>query len=123
MVNVIAWPPVGTVGVHTTKQRPVSRSRSLLNGKRYVSAAQRERRKAKIKVSGIGTDLAGAGFVEVFKDYLDGGLNLTRAALCSPVWYGALRGLDGLRGAETLMWTEDDVLVNWTEGAAHLYPH
>lgn len=120
MVNVIAWPPVGTVGRDFTHVRPVSRSASLLTGARYVSAAQRRRRVATVKVAGIGPDGAGAGYVEMFKEYLDGGINLARVSLCSPVWYGALRGLAGLRGARKLQWAKDDTKVDWVNGAAPL---
>ncbi|MBU2941072.1 hypothetical protein Q4525_14775 [Shimia thalassica] len=120
MVDVIAWPPVATIGFENTHIRPISRSTSLWTGKEYVSAAPRERRVATVKVGGIGSDMAGAGYVEMFKRYLDGGLKLARVNLCAPVWYGALRGLADLRGSQALAWREGDADLDWTEGLVDL---
>lgn len=117
MVDVIAWPPVGTVGVDNTIDAPISRSVSLLDGRRYVGSAQRSRRVATLQVGGIGSDKAGAGYVEMFKRQLAGGINLTRVALCAPVWYGALRGLTGKRGIQPLSWAAGHDTLNWTDGA------
>ena len=126
MVDVIAWPPVATKGqALPTKRRPISQSRSLLTGKRYASATQRARREAAVVVGGIGADKASAGYVEMFKEFLDGGINYTRISMCSPLWYGALRGLGGKRGSQALEWmsgydalemTESAVDVVWTVG-------
>ncbi|MEP3778928.1 MAG: hypothetical protein ABJM82_18080 [Shimia thalassica] len=126
MVDVIAWPPVATKGrALPTKRRPISQSRSLLTGKRYASATQRARREATVVVGGIGADKASAGYVEMFKEFLDGGINYTRISMCSPLWYGALRGLGGRRGSQALEWmseydalkmTESAVDVVWTVG-------
>ncbi|MDP2495855.1 hypothetical protein Q8W25_17640 [Shimia thalassica] len=126
MVDVIAWPPVATKGrALPTKRRPISQSRSLLTGKRYASATQRARREATVVVGGIGADKASAGYVEMFKEFLDGGINYTRISMCSPLWYGALRGLGGRRGSQALEWmsgydalemTESAVDLSWTVG-------
>ncbi|MEP3778930.1 MAG: hypothetical protein ABJM82_18090 [Shimia thalassica] len=126
MVDVIAWPPVATKGrALPTKRRPISQSRSLLTGRRYASATQRARREATVVVGGIGADKASAGYVEMFKEFLDGGINYTRISMCSPLWYGVLRGLGGRRGSQALEWmsgydalemTESAVDVVWTVG-------
>ncbi|MDO6799358.1 hypothetical protein [Shimia thalassica] len=126
MVDVIAWPPVATKGrALPAKRRPISQSRSLLTGRRYASATQRARREATVVVGGIGADKASAGYVEMFKEFLDGGINYTRISMCSPLWYGALRGLGGRRGSQALEWmsgydalemTESAVDVVWTVG-------
>ena len=52
MVNVYAWPPVGVVARNWTMELPTSRSRSIITGQDYVSAAQRRRRVASLDVTG-----------------------------------------------------------------------
>ncbi len=75
---VYSWPCVGVVGREWTVDDPVSRSTSLLTGKIYQSAAQRRRRLAVLHVSARSHDDQGAGYMEVLKRLLRGGLNAVR---------------------------------------------
>ena len=78
MANVYAWPPVAHVAAEWTMVAPVGASRSLITGGRFVSAAQRRRRVARLDVSALSLDRSGAGYVEVLKRLLDGGVHLVR---------------------------------------------
>ena len=78
MVNVYAWPPVGVVACDWSLSAPVSRSRSLLTGRRYVSAAHRRRRVAALSVSALARGGYGAGYVKALERFLDGGVHLVR---------------------------------------------
>lgn len=125
MVRVIAWPPLAAVARETTPIYPVSRSRSMLTGKRYVSAARRVRREMTISVQGLGTDRAGAGWLDLLRREIKGGLDLVRIDIAAPVWHQALRPLNGLRGqfpviwrnaAGPVAWNNDDGAVTWLAG-------
>ncbi len=78
MANVYAWPPVGHVAAEWSQIAPVGRSKSLITGGTYVSAAQRRRRVAKLEVSALALGRNGAGYIEVLKRLLDGGVHLVR---------------------------------------------
>lgn len=80
MVNVYSWPPVAVVARYWTQEQPVSRSRSLITGASYTSAAQRKRLLA-------GFDVAGwpqysSGYLEGLWRLLDGGVHLVRLTSC-----------------------------------------
>lgn len=111
MTPVYAWPPVGVIGAEWSVVDPVAVSRSLLSGRRFVSAAQRRRRVAQLRVNGIGRDAA--GYVEALKDYLRGGVGLVRL-------HSRRNGLmrppiaDALRRAERVGWTAPSDAAAWT---------
>lgn len=116
MVQVIAWPPLGLHGYENTIDAPISISRSVLTGKRYASAAQPARRVATAIASGIGPDGGGAGYIEMLKRQLDGGINLVRVALCTPNYRGDVRGLSRLRGQRPFTWYSGEYSMTWTSG-------
>jgi len=92
MTNVYAWPPVGAVGTEWTTVQPISVSRSMITGARYVSQFQRERRMARIDVSSLGKGPTGigrmgAGYMEVLKRLLAGGVHLVRLYSYPINWY------------------------------------
>lgn len=120
MVDVIAWPPLTVIGYDNAPVYPVSRSRSLLDGRSYVSAAQRARRFVTITAQGIGPDRAGAGWLDMLKRELRGGVNLVRVDLASPVWHLAVNPLNGLRGSVPLVWSAGASALDWTAAAAPL---
>lgn len=75
-VTVYPWPPVGATAAEWTVSDPVSRSTSLITGRRYVSAAKRRRRLATLQVQAQFRDAA--GYMEALKRLLQGGVNLVR---------------------------------------------
>jgi hypothetical protein len=116
MTLVYAWPKVGKVAVEWTVVDPIARSRSLLNGKRYVTAAKRRRRAASLRVSGL--TRAGGGYMEVMKDYLAGGVNLVRlTSTRNPLMEAGVP--DGLRRQTVIDWTQGDTdaPLSWQEGS------
>ena len=117
MVNVIAWPPVGVTAFENTIDDPVSRSSSLLTGRRYVSAAKRSRRIARMGVSGIGCNLADAGYVEMLKRQLKGGVHLVRMNPIPSYWHMAKSSGEKVLGWNELTWTDGTYDVDWSNGA------
>lgn len=84
MVKVFAWPPVGVISSYWTQEIPVSRSRSLLNGREYVSSAKRKRLIAGVAVHG--RRHYGSGYMEALWRYMDGGVHLVRLSSCRIPW-------------------------------------
>lgn len=84
--KVIAWPPVGAVGVEWTEVAPVQVSRSLITGAERVSAFQRKRRMATITVPGVGRSTYDGGYMEMLKRYL-AGVNLVRLYSYPVAWH------------------------------------
>ncbi len=78
MVKVIAWPPVGRLSHDWTEEAPTATSRSIVTGKRYVSAAQAKRRLCALTVSSRARGGAGAGYMEALKRLLAGREHLVR---------------------------------------------
>lgn len=105
MPNVYAWPPVGVVGHEWTEHAPVNRSRSILTGRRYVSAAQRKRRLAALNVSALARGRSGAGYMEVLKRLLAGGENLVRLNSYPVNWWLDTQRLARLRLSDPVGWT------------------
>lgn len=121
-VNVYAFPPVGLVGHSWTEDAPVAVSRSLLSGKRYVSAAQRKRRLAHLVVPALSRsgDNAGAGYMEMLKKFLSGGENLVRLHSPAINWNVSAAVLHGSRQSRHLDWTAGGVDLDWTAGGVDL---
>ena len=119
MTDVIAWPPVGLTAWEFTRVDPVSRSVGLLDGRPRTSSAQRSRRLATAIVSGMGPDLAGAGYVEMLKEYLAGGRHLVRVECMSP----NLQRVSSLHLKNAHMeWTSSGTAMDWTsDGATMLW--
>lgn len=96
--------------------QPIARSRSLLNGRRYVTAAKRERRVCSLTVSGL--TRTGAGYMEVLKDYLRGGINLVRlTSIRNPLLEADVP--DNQRRLTVINWTqgETDIPLAWQIGS------
>lgn len=122
MVDVIKWPPVGEVAFEISKVDPVSVSTSLIDGQPRFSRYGRSRRVARTSVSGIGPDAAGAGYMEMLKELLEGGVNLTRVTTYSSIWHfvraqnnSALENskIDWLDNTTDLLWTDNSVDLHW----------
>ena len=115
MTTVYAWPPVGAVGSEWTVEDPVNSSRGLLNGKRYLSAVQRRRRKSTVVVSALSAGKVGAGYCEVLKRLLDGGVNLVRLKSLPINWHVDVSGDQSWRRQVELEWQEGDLALSWSE--------
>lgn len=87
MANVYAWPPVGLLAAEWSMTAPVATSRSLVTGGEFVSAAQRRRRVATLEVSALALGRNGAGYMEVLKRLLDGGVHLVRLTSTPINWH------------------------------------
>lgn len=116
MTDIYAFPPVGLVGYEFTVEHGISLSRSLATGRSYVSAVMPERRVATLVVSAMAIHGAGAGYMEMLKRYLRGGLHLVRVRSRPMVGAHVLSGLDGLRGQVRMFWTDGYKDLTWTEG-------
>lgn len=118
MTDVIAWPPVSLTGWEITRSEPVSRSVGLIQGGRRTSAALKPRRLATAVVLGRGQDQAGAGYVEMLKAQLAGGVHLVRVECSSAVWQ--LARAEALLHQAGVDWTASGVTLNWTSGGVDL---
>jgi hypothetical protein len=121
MVKVYAWPPVGVTGSEWTEEAPVNASRSVLTGRRYVSAHARKRRLASLNVSALGRGRSGAGYVEVLKRLLAGGENLVRLQSYPINWVPDAVRLAGLRQSRPVLWAAGaDPDVSWSASGVPL---
>jgi hypothetical protein len=84
--KVIAWPPVGAVGVEWTEIAPVQISRSMVTGAERVSAFQRKRRAATLSVAAVGRTAYDAGYMEMLKRFLEG-VHLVRLNSYPVAWH------------------------------------
>ncbi|MDF3606342.1 hypothetical protein PE067_09440 [Paracoccus sp. DMF-8] len=122
MVNVIAWPPVSVVGRSWTMEQPTGRSRSMIDGREYVSAAQRRRRIATLDVRGRRD--YGSGYMEALWRLMDGGVHLVRLNSCRVPW-GKVDVRPDQRRGDLFRWTvppegfpwRDYATFEWFDGA------
>lgn len=131
MVDVIKWPPVAEVAFEVSKIKPVSTSTSLINDVPRQSRYGRERKVASASVSGIGYDAAGAGYMEILKELLEGGTNLVRVNLQSSIWHLARAQnnpslvnykVDWLSGSTELLWTDSSTDTHWWKSGIKSVP-
>ena len=87
MIDVYAWPPVGVVGSEWTVSDPVARLRSGLTGRDQMQASQRRRRIASLEVSALACGRMGAGYMEMLKDLLRGGIHAVRLRSSPINWH------------------------------------
>ncbi|WP_299145977.1 hypothetical protein [uncultured Tateyamaria sp.] len=119
MPEVYAWPPVELVGHEHTIDRPVNRSEGI-SGRPYFSQSKRSRRLVTAQVSGIGTDMAGAGYVEQLKRFLDGKPPFVRMTPLPHVYRRALNGLNLQRGLHVLNWSASGAALAWSDDGEEL---
>jgi hypothetical protein len=116
MTLVYAWPRVGINAMEWTEIQPIAKSNSLISGARFVTSSKRRRRVASVKVSGL--KRAGAGYMEVLKEYLAGGVNLVRLrSTRNPLLEADVP--DALRRRTVIDWTQGDTdyPLSWQVGA------
>ena len=77
-IDVFPWPPVGAVGREWTIEAPTARLRSALTGRDQRQASQRVRRLAVVEVSALANGRMGAGYCEMLKQLLAGGVHAVR---------------------------------------------
>jgi hypothetical protein len=119
-INVYACPPFRLTGWEWTVVDPVQRSQSLLTGADYQSTAQRRRRIASLSVSAGGGDATGAGYSEVLKRLLQGGVNAVRLYSYPINRYADERGNLSSRNSVPIVWTSGDVTMEWTSGGVEM---
>ena len=112
-MRVVAWPrQVGAVSAEWSYAQGISRSQSLLTDRAYVSQRDRERRVARVIVSGRQNGGIGAGYMEVLKRHLRGGAVGVR--LWSTPVNHHLRQLAVSTGGGVLTWVAGDLPLSWT---------
>lgn len=125
-INVYPWPPVGVVASEWTRIAPVARLRSGLTGRDVMQASQRRRRVATLEVSALAAGRRGAGYCEMLKELLDGGIHAVRL-LSSPInWHlddmdrlslmPPPAPLDWRRGSDPVAWQTGDSPLRWFTG-------
>jgi hypothetical protein len=119
MPDVFAWPPVQLVGHEHTISRPIQRAEGL-SGTAQGSQSEPTRRMVRAAVAGIGTDGAGAGYIEMLKHLMDGKLAFVRMTPLPQHWIGAVRGMVGERGGEGVNWATGGVDLNWQTNGVDL---
>lgn len=115
MVDVIKWPPVGMSSFELSVFDPISQTNSLIDNQPVISRYGRSRRVATISVSGISYDAAGAGYMEMLKEFLDGGANLIRIDMSSAIWHFVRASNNPAIANFYVTWTEPTDAVGWTE--------
>lgn len=114
-IDVIAWPPVGVVGSEWTEDAPVQQSRSIITGASYLSAHQRVRRLVALNVSALARGRSGAGYMEMLKRHLAGGIHAVRLHSYPVNWH--LETADETwRQSTPIEWTG----LSWTSGGGAL---
>lgn len=121
MVDVVAWPPVGLTAFEISKVDPISVSKSLINSKPFVSRFGRSRRVATNVVTGFGYDASGAGYMEMFKEYLDGGVNLIRLDVTSSIWHYVRAGDNSKLTNSQLLWLDSGTDLFWADSGTDLF--
>lgn len=128
MTTVYAWPPFQLTGWELAEIYPQSKSVGLIDGRARTSAAQRARRVATANVTGIGTDLEGAGYVRMLNRLWAGRPNLVRVSCLSSLWFLSRAGqdlrnnvLEWTDGGAELLWTAGGTSLIWGDGAYDLY--
>jgi len=117
-VDVIAWPPFQLTGWELADVIPQSRSVGLIEGRARTSSALRPRRVATANVSGIGTNLDGAGYVRMLNKQWAGSPNLTRVVCLSSLWHLSRAGQD-LRNT-IMTWTDSGTDMLWTDNGTSM---
>ena len=126
MALVYKWPPVGVLSSMWTKRTPIARSQSLITGAPYGSAFQRPRYYARVRAGGNSFDYTGHGYMEVLKEFLQGGLHYVRldeivephALGMGDPFGGSPGGLTWrASGVDELTWTDNGTTLLWSSAA------
>lgn len=117
MAKVYAWPPVGAVGTEWTEDAPVNASRSIITGRDYASAHARKRRLASVTASSLGRGASGAGYMEMLKRFVAGGVGLVRLNSYPINWHLDAAAAASWRQSHRVSWSQSGDDVSWRDGA------
>lgn len=118
MTNVIAWPPFSLTGWEIFDNYPQSRSTNFFQGNARTSSAQVARREVTAIASGIGSDLAGSGYVRMLNRQWGHGPKLVRVKCRSALWHLSAAGAE--LQASLMSWTSGGGELQWTTGGGDL---
>lgn len=123
-INVFPWPPVGVVGSEWTEDAPVARLRSAMTGRDQRQSSRPVRRLATLTVSALANGQMGAGYCEMLKSLLRGGIHAVRLQ-SSPInwWVDEQRRRGADLNAPPMVWRvqgSTDPLTWRTEAAQPL---
>lgn len=118
-IDVFPWPPVGAIGREWTQSAPVARLRSALTGRDQMQASQRVRRIATVEVSAMANGRMGAGYCEMLKQLLAGGIHAVRLQSGPINWW-----IDELKrqrlNSQPLTWRTGGNPLTWQTGGQPL---
>lgn len=87
-INVFPWPPVAAIGTEWTISQPIVRMRSGITGRTIKQASRPPRRLATVIVSSLGgRSRSGAGYSEMLKKALQGGVHGVRLRSSPINWW------------------------------------
>lgn len=86
-IDVFPWPPVGVVGSEWTEDAPVARLRSAMTGRDQRQSSRPVRRLATLTVSALAHGRMGAGYCEMLKTLLRGGIHAVRLQSSPINWW------------------------------------
>jgi len=119
-INVYPWPPVGAIGSEWTHVQPKAVTRSMLTGREQMQASQRPRRLATVEVSALSAGRSGAGYCEMLKRYLQGGIHAIRMRSPSVNWHLDQIQRAALLNSTPMRWTTPPEGIGWISGNADL---
>ena len=118
-IYVYPWPPVGAVAVEWTPEQPVSRLRSGITGRDVMQSSRRPRRLATLVVSALARGQVGAGYCEMLKQLLEGGVHAVRLQ-SSPInwWMDEVARSGAALNPSSLIWNVPPAPVAWNLGSS-----
>lgn len=119
-INVYAWPPVGAIGSEWTVDAPVARLRSALTGRDQMQSSQRVRRLATVQVSALAAGSMGAGYSEMLKQLLAGGVHGVRLKSSPINWYLDQLQRETALNSTPLYWRTGSDPLAWQTGGQPL---
>lgn len=121
-ITVFPWPPVGVLSSEWTSEQPMMQLRSMMTGRTVRQSSQRRRRVATLVVSALAAGRAGAGYCELLKDLLEGGVHGIRLR-STPVngWLDELARAAPALNPQPLEWRLPPARLAWRSNGDPLY--
>lgn len=113
-IHVYPWPPVASLATEWTIEQPVNRVRSALTGRDVMQASRPPRRVATVVVSALAAGRQGAGYCEMLRQLLVGGIHGVRLR-SSPInwWLDELPRRAPELNPEVLSWDMPPAPLAW----------